>query len=88
VSFKAGSHVLHHVRPRPGEADVTFSRLAGPFQHAHMLRHACGYALANKGIDTRTLQAYLAIAPTTQPQLNHALCGVGPGSVQKHLGQA
>ena len=26
---------------------------------AHMLRHACGYALANKGIDTRTLQAYL-----------------------------
>ena len=27
--------------------------------HAHMLRHACGYALANKGNDTRTLQAYL-----------------------------
>lgn len=27
--------------------------------HTHMLRHACGYALANKGIDTRTLQAYL-----------------------------
>jgi site-specific recombinase XerD len=27
--------------------------------HAHMLRHACGYALANKGHDTRTLQAYL-----------------------------
>jgi integrase len=27
--------------------------------HAHMLRHACGYALANKGTDTRTLQAYL-----------------------------
>jgi integrase len=27
--------------------------------HSHMLRHACGYALANKGIDTRTLQAYL-----------------------------
>ena len=25
----------------------------------HMLRHACGYALANKGHDTRTLQAYL-----------------------------
>jgi integrase len=28
-------------------------------QGPHMLRHACGYALANKGIDTRTLQAYL-----------------------------
>jgi type 1 fimbriae regulatory protein FimB/type 1 fimbriae regulatory protein FimE len=31
-----------------------------PFKvHPHMLRHACGYALANKGTDTRTLQAYL-----------------------------
>jgi integrase len=27
--------------------------------HPHMLRHACGYALANKGHDTRALQAYL-----------------------------
>ena len=27
--------------------------------HAHMLRHATGFALANKGTDTRTLQAYL-----------------------------
>jgi integrase len=28
--------------------------------HPHMLRHACGYALANnKGYDTRGLQAYL-----------------------------
>jgi type 1 fimbriae regulatory protein FimB len=27
--------------------------------HAHMLRHSCGYYLANKGIDTRTIQAYL-----------------------------
>lgn len=25
----------------------------------HMLRHACGFALANKGHDTRALQAYL-----------------------------
>ena len=31
-----------------------------PFKvHPHMLRHATGYALANKGTDTRTLQAYL-----------------------------
>jgi integrase len=31
-----------------------------PFKaHPHMLRHACGYALANKGHDTRALQAYL-----------------------------
>ena len=27
--------------------------------HPHMLRHACGYALANNGHDTRALQAYL-----------------------------
>jgi integrase len=31
-----------------------------PFKvHPHMLRHATGYALANRGTDTRTLQAYL-----------------------------
>jgi type 1 fimbriae regulatory protein FimB/type 1 fimbriae regulatory protein FimE len=27
--------------------------------HPHMLRHACGYRLANDGHDTRSLQAYL-----------------------------
>lgn len=27
--------------------------------HPHMLRHACGYALASKGHDTRAIQAYL-----------------------------
>jgi len=27
--------------------------------HPHMLRHACGFALANKGHDTRALQAWL-----------------------------
>ena len=30
--------------------------------HAHMLRHACGFALANAGHDTRALQAYLGHA--------------------------
>lgn len=30
--------------------------------HPHMLRHACGYALANRGMDTRSLQAYLGHA--------------------------
>jgi integrase len=38
---------------RAGEA----ARLTGV--HPHMLRHACGYALANRGHDTRALQAYL-----------------------------
>jgi len=36
-----------------GEAKLSFKA------HPHMLRHACGYALANKGHDTRALQAYL-----------------------------
>jgi integrase len=27
--------------------------------HAHMLRHACGFKMANDGVDTRTIQAYL-----------------------------
>jgi site-specific recombinase XerD len=27
--------------------------------HPHMLRHAYGYALANKGHDTRAIQAWL-----------------------------
>ncbi|EDK0309350.1 tyrosine-type recombinase/integrase, partial [Salmonella enterica] len=27
--------------------------------HPHMLRHACGYALANQGMDTRLIQDYL-----------------------------
>ena len=39
---------------RIGEA----SELAFPV-HPHMLRHAAGYALANKGHDTRALQHYL-----------------------------
>jgi type 1 fimbriae regulatory protein FimB/type 1 fimbriae regulatory protein FimE len=27
--------------------------------HAHMLRHAAGYAQAARGVDTRTLQAFM-----------------------------
>ena len=27
--------------------------------HPHMLRHSCGYALANRGLDTRLIQDYL-----------------------------
>jgi type 1 fimbriae regulatory protein FimB/type 1 fimbriae regulatory protein FimE len=42
----------------------TFARLGAAARfsfavHPHMLRHACGFQLANKGIDTRALQAYL-----------------------------
>jgi type 1 fimbriae regulatory protein FimB len=27
--------------------------------HPHQLRHACGYALANRGVDTRMIQMVL-----------------------------
>lgn len=27
--------------------------------HSHMLRHACGFKLANDGVDTRTIQQYM-----------------------------
>jgi site-specific recombinase XerD len=30
--------------------------------HPHMLRHACGYKLANDGHDTRSIQAWLGTA--------------------------
>jgi integrase len=63
----AGSHVFSSERggpmtpksfgtlfARPGE------RAGMPFPvHPHMLRHGCGYALANAGHDTRALQAWL-----------------------------
>jgi integrase len=41
--------------------------------HAHMLRHAAGYKLANDGVGTQSLQAYLE---------HEALHRVGAGSVQ------
>jgi site-specific recombinase XerD len=43
------------VRKAPGLSKAKLAFKA----HPHMLRHACGYALANKGHDTRALQAYL-----------------------------
>jgi type 1 fimbriae regulatory protein FimB len=38
-----------------------YGRLAGlPVEaHPHMLRHACGFALADQGADTRLIQDYL-----------------------------
>lgn len=38
--------------------------------HPHMLRHACGYALANRGHDTRAPQAYLG------PATSSTRCGI------------
>lgn len=50
-------------------------RSAGlPFKpHAHMLRHACGYALANAGHPTRSIQAYLGHKSITSTAIYTAL---------------
>ena len=39
---------------RAGKASCFYMKI-----HPHMLRHACGFKLANDGVDTRTIQAYL-----------------------------
>ncbi len=57
VSERGGpltARAVRHIVLRAGD-------VAGlPFPiHPHMLRHACGFYLANKGIDTRAIQQYL-----------------------------
>jgi type 1 fimbriae regulatory protein FimB len=37
--------------------------------HPHMLRHSCGFALANKGSDTRLIQDYLGHRNITHTQI-------------------
>jgi site-specific recombinase XerD len=41
--------------------------------HPHMLRHACGYALANKGHDTRAIQCWLGHRSITSTAVYTAL---------------
>lgn len=47
------SGVRKLVRSAGGSAALPFP------VHPHMLRHACGYYLASRGVDTRTIQEYL-----------------------------
>lgn len=51
---RLSERTIHHIIARAG-------RLAGLdfTTHPHMLRHGCGYYLANKGCDTRLIQEYL-----------------------------
>jgi len=51
VSERGG---FHRLIQRVGEA----AKMPFPI-HPHMLRHACGFKLANDGHDTRALQHYL-----------------------------
>jgi type 1 fimbriae regulatory protein FimB len=45
---------VHHLMRRYGELAGL-----GVRSHPHMLRHACGFALADQGLDTRLIQDYL-----------------------------
>jgi integrase len=65
--FPDSGYVFATERGGPFTADVVNrlikrigARAGLPFQvHAHMLRHGCGYALANAGHDTRAIQDWL-----------------------------
>jgi type 1 fimbriae regulatory protein FimB len=46
--------------PSIGRVKIIGQRAGLPFPvHFHMLRHSCGYKLANDGIDTRATQDWL-----------------------------
>jgi hypothetical protein len=70
---QAAMPVIHALFGRIG------ARARMPFPiHPHMMRHGCGYALANAGHDTRALQAWLG-----HKNIQHrALHRVGTASVQ------
>src|SRR5215470_14596493 len=53
-------------RKTAGVAIRAYDRQAGLSVEAHrlMLRHACGFALADQGADTRLIQDYLGYSPT------------------------
>ena len=58
-------------------------RAGFPFKvHVHMLRHACGYALANQGHDTRAIQDWLGHRAIQQ---HRALHRTQPGTIQRLL---
>jgi integrase len=69
----AGGYRTLHSR-RPG-----FARMIEPASaavglgHPHMLRHACGNALANKGHDTRAIQGWLGHRSITSTAVYTAL---------------
>jgi Phage integrase family len=64
LSFARTDRKGERLGPRSGllvwRARLYRGRAGFTFQaHPHMLRHACGYKLANDGVDTRALQHYL-----------------------------
>ncbi len=65
------SYVFVNERGLRSYGNCTYNRAGGRSRwnvfprHAHMLRHSTGYALANRGMDTRRLQHFLGHASIT-----------------------
>src|SRR5260370_6991762 len=68
LTLGAGNTLFISERRRPLDPShvckmlTTFAKAAGLSElnvHPHMLRHSCGYDLANRGVDTRCIQGYL-----------------------------
>ena len=81
---------LRELKRQSASPFVFASGRGGPFTPSgfaklltRMLRHACGNALANRASMPEPCRPILAMLD----QFDHALCGVGPRPVQKHLGQ-
>lgn len=55
LSQKGGPLSRQHIR----NLLKHYGAVSGIRSHPHMLRHACGYALADLGTDTRLIQDYL-----------------------------
>ena len=64
---------VHHGRLRPHDRAAAAAAGLELKAHPHMLRHACGYALANKGHDTRAIQGWLGHRSITSTAVYTAL---------------
>src|SRR5271165_4858846 len=63
----------HHGRVCPHDRAAAASAGLEIKAHPHMLRHACGYALANKGHDTRAIRGWLGHRSITSTAVYTAL---------------
>lgn len=62
------SRTVHHIIAQAGQQ----AGLSFPI-HPHMLRHSTGFYLANKGLDTRSIQAYMGHASINNTVIYTAL---------------
>jgi hypothetical protein len=53
--------------------------------HPHMLRHACGYALANKGHDTPAIQGWLGHRSITSTAVGFSPAPTGSRTASRFL---